>query len=245
MSVTKYIAPIAMIAIGVASGGIGFAAMAAGDMAAISAGAMVAGGAMSLVGTATGSKDLTEAGQIIGLAGGIGSAFTGPATGSMLSDTASETTDAAVAAKNSAETAAGGLPGSADSMAATPSSIANSGAAAPGGASGTTTAVGATATPSASVATKMAADTSAQQLLKYNMMTQAIGGIGNAVGARTTADIQARTSANQLGFQASLANRANTVGSNASMTAAPLAGNAGGTGLLSMNPVAAPTLQRP
>jgi hypothetical protein len=233
MSVTKYIAPIAMIAIGVMSGGVGFAAMAAGEMGAISAGAMVAGGAISLVGTATNSKDLIQAGQIIGIAGGIGTAVYGPANGSMMAGGTTDKQLIANGATPGAQTDAGELAVSKEN----PTGVLPPSNASP--------VVNPALNPATSAPAKAAADSSTQQLLKYNMMTQAIGGVGNAIGARTTADIQATTSANQLGFQQSLANRANTVGSNTSMAPAPIGSTGGGTGLLAMNPVAVPTLQRP
>ena len=73
---------------GVATMGIGLAAMAAAGgiaamstLGAISAGAMVAGGAMSAVGAITGNKNLSKVGGILSLAGGIGSAVNNLATG--------------------------------------------------------------------------------------------------------------------------------------------------------------------
>lgn len=62
--------------------GVGAAAWAAAQTIGgfLSAGAMMAGGAMSLIGTVTGNKKLSMIGGVLSLAGGIGASFSAPST---------------------------------------------------------------------------------------------------------------------------------------------------------------------
>lgn len=88
-----------LIALGTAAG--------AGASAALVTGMMIAGTAISVVGTVTGSKKLTRFGQLLGLAGGVGAAYsaltsaaTGVATQGAAAAAATETAGAGAAAES-------------------------------------------------------------------------------------------------------------------------------------------------
>ncbi len=76
--------PVVAIVGAVASVGAGAAALSAGvtGFAALAAGAQIAGGVLAGLGAVSGNKKLTKLGAVLGLAGAVGTAFSG-ATGGL------------------------------------------------------------------------------------------------------------------------------------------------------------------
>lgn len=220
MGVTKYIAPALMIGAGIMTGGL----------ATLASGALIAGGTLSAVGAATNNKDLSTAGSLIGMAGGLGEAFNvGTADLSQVGgvnalEGASTVSKAGITNALSSEE---GITQTAQGMAD----------AAGGGAIQAASAAG---TGAAQVAANNAA---ISQLGKYNLISGIVGGIGQGVGADQAAKIAAQTQANQLALEQERVNIANTAAGSAGVAPVPLV-RAGGTGLIAMNPVAVPTIQQ-
>jgi hypothetical protein len=90
-----------------ASAGVAAFAAATTMVGMITAGMMVAGAAMTAIGTLTGNKNLTKWGGIVSLAGGVGNILSGAA-----SSTASAVGEASTGATDAASNASSGLSGS-------------------------------------------------------------------------------------------------------------------------------------
>ena len=200
--------PVAIAAVEVYEG-IGAYAAATGVLATVAAGAMIAGGAITLAGAATGNKQLQSDGMTIGAVGSIG---TVAASISASSAATSAATDAA--APGAADTAATG--------AATPSEL-----------NATQTPMGANVAPTTApppvpavggAPTSLAADptglgakldaikASQDGLAKYSMVSGVLQGAGTAYSGWAQQQATTENQQRQIAFQQQLADRANSVG---------------------------------
>ena len=254
MGLTKYIAPIAMAGAAFLSGPAGWAAYT-----------MYAGAAIQAVGIATGSKDLQTAGMVVGVAGGVANiagnmastatTTAGDTTGSAMANAApsvaegGEDVSAAIPAAGTQDVSAAmannaGLPAANGAPATADASGLNVAPVAPPPTVGTVdgsqfTNADGTGTMSGTSVNGVPTDpnmAAIAQLQKYSLISGALQGAGSAIGARTNADIMAQTQANTLAYQKSLSDRANSVGTAPSLAATQP------TGLLTMAPVATPSV---
>lgn len=231
-------APIAEIVAGYFTGGLAGAAM-------------MVGGAMTEVGKQTNSQALQSAGGLIGMAGTAYGAYNGtlPGMGGTAETVDSAGTVVPTSITDTPANVAGTIPVGPDSSLtnqitdqavgiAPPVSTDPTQVATPAGIDpGMMSSPVAPPPPSAAyggLQTKDANAAAISQLGKYNLLGGVIGGIGQAIGARTNADIAAQEQANILAFQQQQASRANSVGT------VPLTVPNTGSGLLTQAPVAAP-----
>ena len=214
MSLTKYIVPIVMIAAGVMTGGL----------STLASGAMIAGGTLSAVGTATNNKDLMTAGSVIGLAGGIGAAF-GVGTANIAQ---AEGLNALQGVSNTSVAGLSNIAGSEAGITQAASNLAGVG--------------GEAGTALTGTAAQMAANTKSIEMLgKYNLISGLIGGVGQGLASDQASKIAAETQQKQMDIEKDRMNRANSAAGNAMVAPVQLLPN-GGTGLLASAPVAVPNI---
>jgi len=200
----------AVVGVGEVAAGLTALSAATTMLATIEAGAMIVGGALSTVGALTGSKDLSQAGALIGAAGTLGAGLSGNMpTMTDIGKHFGLTSDAAqgagvVNAASSANTTSitDQLTGAATSGGDTTGAVANVSNAQVSG--------NAVSDIASKVGGADAATAANQQLQKYSLLSGAMQGVGTAVAARTTSDTQAQIAADQLAFNQSVYNTAKT-----------------------------------
>lgn len=190
---------------------IGTAVAAGAALATVEAGAMIVGGALTIIGTANGNQKLTQAGSLIGAAGGIAAmatnamGLTGTAAqqgaGAAGSATASNVDAATGLPVNPPDISAGGAVSGSTATAPTfdPAHLLSPKGGVPDIAQGGAVPSIPNIAPAGGAAPALSAGQ--QQLAQYDKISGMLKGIDTAVSSRTNADIAAQTSANQLAFQ--------------------------------------------
>lgn len=237
--------PVAIAAVEVYEGVAAWSA-ATTVLATVAAGAMVAGGAITLAGAAVGDKNMQQTGSLIGAAGSIGT------VASNLSAASTASSAAADASAPAADTAATGTATPAE-LSATPTPMGPDAVSAPPATPAVPATGTAAATPAATadpngIAAKLSAIKQSQDgLMKYNMVSGVLQGAGSAYSGWAQQQASVENQQRQLAFNQELADRANSVGSTGAVQPALAVG--GGALYSGANspgmPVASPTIPTP
>lgn len=201
--------PIALAAVYVYEGVAAYGA-AVGVLATVSAGAMIAGGAITLVGAASGNKELQNDGMMIGAVGSLGTAAS--AIAAAPDAVGSAAPSAAEGGEQTATTAAGQTTADAAKAAASDASNVNL-TSSPANTPAQTAPASQPSGLSAADNTKLdAIRTSQEAMQKYSMTSGILQGAGNAYSGWATAAAAKENQQRQLAFNQGLADRANSVG---------------------------------
>jgi len=205
--------PVALAAVEIYSGWTAATAVGVTVFGEVAAGAMIAGGAMTIVGAATGNKNLENTGSTIGAIGSIGSM----ANAAMFSST---TVPADVTTAQASELANSGNPNAVSSSLSGAKDAAGNVLSVSGqpvvtptiNAAGNASAGGATDLATTNAANIKALADAQQGMQKYSMVTGALQGAGTAYTGWAQSQSQKEIAAQQQRFQQGLADRANSVG---------------------------------
>lgn len=229
--------PIAIAAVSIYEGIAAWTA-ATTVLTTVAAGAMIAGGAVTAVGVATGNKQLQQDGMMVAAAGGLGTMAAG------VDDPTAPPVNQG-AASGAADNAGGGTymgQGNADTVFTNPGTPATLSVGGPPAPPPPPTPPPTPADPNGIAARLDALKSSQEAMQKYSIVSGVLQGAGTAYSGWAQQQAQKELAAQQQQFQQGLANRANTVGSVANMQPAGLL-SVGGIGTNA--PVATPTISAP